>query len=114
MSAAVTKEGPGCWRVMHHAADKGIDVIDVVINSLSCKECRHHSRREVHRLRQIYGDDIFTITVELHNMVNIKKNKPTWTVEQARNHIRGTCTNCNVTERTKRSMLVPKHKARMW
>ncbi len=84
MPSKITIEGPGQWRVMHYEGYYGRDNIDVIINTLSCNDCKRHCKNILPRLRAMYRDDPFRLGVELHNAVNEKLHKRKFTIQEAK------------------------------
>lgn len=93
-NAAVT--GPGLWFSIHimalHAntAEKYQSVvwfINLLALTHPCLECRNHMTNylNAHPLSQVNIKDLFKYTVEFHNAVNKRLNKPLISLEDATN-----------------------------
>lgn len=103
--------GPGGWYMIHMFCGKAIDppttgvalgVISGVREWFFCIDCRSHfnqfaTRRPPGLIANEPGG-LFRWSIDVHNDVNIRRGKPTWSYEQAFEHYLGEgseCHNCH-------------------
>lgn len=70
------------WAELHTKADPTQDWFASWLNRIPCGTCRSTARRIMDQIKPRYGD-WFAFSVELHNAVNAKLNKPQLTTEEA-------------------------------
>ena len=87
--------GPPLWDTIHFIAlgyngnhpEAYVSFYNSLSNTIPCKKCAAHYTQELEeRPVEKYMDDLFEWTVLMHNSVNKKLGKKTWTVKKAREH----------------------------
>lgn len=76
--------GPRMWNMLHTAKDADDRWIRSFTANVPCGPCKTGWRAILAEMPPVFGEGWFAWTVEAHNAVNVKLDKPTMTVEAAR------------------------------
>ena len=112
-------EGRGIWHTLHllalHATtsklkEAYITMVTLLADNFGCESCKDDFKNYVSQIRKYYHIEqgMFKWSVDFHNFVNVKLNKPVVEYNDALLKFKNlVCTNCNQEETKEVKIIVP-------